>query len=74
MRKLGLPQSTRLRQFGKFGRSNEYEDNKKPEMERSRKKKTLPGRVLGERLQHAFYHDSALALDITVEVQLEIEI
>ena len=44
-----------------------------PEMERSREKTSL-GRVLGERLEQVFCHDLALALDITVEVYLLIEI
>ena len=45
----------------------------KPEMERSREKTSL-GRVLGERLERVFCHNLALALDITVEVYLLIEI
>ena len=36
--------------------------------------KNLLGRVLGERLKQVFCHDSDLALDITVEVYLDIEI
>ena len=44
-----------------------------PEMERSREK-TLLGRVLGERLEQVFCHDLALALDITMEVYLEVAI
>ena len=44
-----------------------------PEMERSREKNSL-GRVLGERLEQIFYHDLALALEITVEVYLEMAI
>ena len=46
---------------------------REPEMERSREKTSL-GRVLGERLEQVFCHDLALALDITVEVYLLIEI
>ena len=42
-------------------------------MERSREKTSL-GQVLGERLEQVFYHDLAVALDITVEVYLVIEI
>ena len=44
-----------------------------PEMEQSREK-TSRGRVLGERLEQVFCHDLALALDITVEIYLQIEI
>ena len=44
-----------------------------PEMERSREK-TLLDRVLGERLEQVFCHDLALALEITVEVYLEVAI
>ena len=44
-----------------------------PEMEQSREKNSL-GWVLGERLEQVFCHDLALALDITVEVYLLIEI
>ena len=43
------------------------------EMERS-KEKTLLGQVLGERLEQVFCHDLALALEITVEVYLEVAI
>ena len=43
------------------------------EMEWSGEKTSL-GRILGERLEQVFCHDSALAFDITVEVYLEIEI
>ena len=39
------------------------------EMERSSKKTSL-GQVLGERLEQVFCHDSALVLDITVEVDI----
>ena len=42
-------------------------------MERSREKTSL-GRVLGERLEQVFCHDLALALEITVEVYLEVAI
>ena len=56
----------------KIGRSGEVGEEE-PEMERSREKTSL-GRVLGERLDQVFFHDLALALDITVEVYLLIEI
>ena len=42
-------------------------------MEQSKEKTSL-GWVLGERLEYVFCHDSALALEITVEIYLEIEI
>ena len=42
-------------------------------MERSREKTSL-GRVFGEKLEQVFCHDSALALDITVKVYLDMEI
>ena len=42
-------------------------------MEQSREKTSL-GQVLGERLVQVFFHDSALYLNITVKVYLEIEI
>ena len=42
-------------------------------MERSREKTSL-GRVLGERLEKVLCHDSALALDITIGVYLDMEI
>ena len=44
-----------------------------PEMERSREKTSL-GRVLGERSEQVFCHDLVLALEITVEVYLEVAI
>ena len=42
-------------------------------MERSRKKTSF-GRIFGERLEQIFCHDSALAIEITVEVRFDIEI
>ena len=42
-------------------------------MDRNNEKSSL-GRVLVERLEQVFCHDIALALDITVEVYLLIEI
>ena len=42
-------------------------------MERSREKTSL-GRVLGERVEQVFCHNLALALDITVEIYVQIEI
>ena len=44
-----------------------------PEMEQSREKISL-GRVLGDRLEQVFCQDFALALEITVEVYLEVAI
>ena len=44
-----------------------------PEMERSREKTSL-GWVLAERLEQVICHDLALALDITMEVYLEVAI
>ena len=44
-----------------------------PEMEQSREKTSL-GQVLGERLEQVFCHNLALALDLTVEVYILIEI
>ena len=67
-----MAQSTRVWQFGKLGRSEGVGEGE-PEMERSREKTSLR-RVLGERLEQVFCHDLALALDITVEVYLLIEI
>ena len=46
---------------------------REPEMEQSREK-TSVGQVLGERLEQVFCHDLALALEITVEVYLEVAI
>ena len=59
-------------QFEKLGRSEVVREGE-PEMKRSREK-TLLGRVLGERLEQVFCHDLALALEITVEVYLEVAI
>ena len=67
-----LAQSTGVWQFGKLGRS-EVVGEGEPEMERSIEKTSL-GRVLGERLEKVFCHDLALALEITVEVYLEVAI
>ena len=51
-----------------IGRSDEVEEGKF-EMEQS-KENTLLGRVSGEKLEQVFYHDSALAIEITVECVL----
>ena len=67
-----LAQSTGVWQFGKLGRSEVVAEGE-PEMKRSREK-TLLGRVLGERLEQVFCHDLALALEIKVEVYLEVTI
>ena len=67
-----LAQSTGVWQFGKLGRS-EVVGEGEPEMERSREKTSL-ARVLGERLEQVFCHNLALALEITVEVYLEVAI
>ena len=42
-------------------------------MERSRKKTSF-GRILGERLEQVFCHESALTIEITVEVHFDMEI
>ena len=65
-------QSTAIRQLGKLRRSDEDKKGEQ-EMERSKEKTSL-GWVLGERLEQVFCHDSDLALEITVEVYLEIVI
>ena len=65
-------QSTGVWQLGKLRRADENDEEEEPQMERSRKKTSL-GRVLGERLEQVFCHDSALALDITVKVYRDIE-
>ena len=49
------------------------DEEEESEMERSREKTSL-GRVLGERLEQVFCHDSVLAFEMTVEIYLEIEI
>ena len=67
-----MAQSTGVWQFGKLGRSEGVGEGE-PEIKRSREKTSL-GRVLGKRLEQVFCHDLALALDITVEVYLLIEI
>ena len=67
-----MAQSTGVWQLGKLGRSDEVVEGE-PEMERSTEKTSLR-RVLGERLEQVFCHDLALALDITVEIYLLIEI
>ena len=67
-----MAQSTGVWQFEKLGRS-EVVGEGEPEMEQSREKTWL-GRVSGERLEQEFCHDLALALEITVEVYLEVAI
>ena len=67
-----LAQSTGVWQFGKLGRS-EVVGEGEPEMERSRENTSL-GRFLGESALQVLCHDLALALEITVEVYLEVAI
>ena len=55
-----------------LGRSDGVKEGES-EMEQSKEKISL-GRVLGERVKQVFCHDSVLALEITVEVYLEIVI
>ena len=60
-------QSMRYDKLGKLGRLNEDEEEEELEIE-WRRKKTLLGWVLGVRLEQVFCYDSAITLEITVEI------